>query len=164
MTTGPTASSSSFGVNELKMHYGAPFHKWHQWRDPAPHQVDRFDEMKWGVFGLLDRSNLLDLLRNFIVFETEDGKTVKKVARYQQFRAANKLVARALQLGKPRGWRRGIVWHTQGSGKSLTILFVARKLWSLVDEAHRTQYGELAIGMRKLLPQASMFSFTGTPL
>ena len=91
------------------MHYGVPgvpFHKWHQWRDPAPHPVDQFDEMKCGVFGLLDRANLLDLLRHFIVFETEDGKTVKKVARYQQFRGANKLVARALQLGKPTAWRR----------------------------------------------------------
>jgi type I restriction enzyme R subunit len=68
------------------------------------------------------------------VFETEDGKTVKKVARYQQFRAANKLVSRARQLEKPRGWRRGIVWHTQGSGKSLTILFAARKLWSLLNQ------------------------------
>jgi type I restriction enzyme R subunit len=125
------------GVNELKMFYavpGVPFHKWHQWRDPAPHQIDQFDEMKCGVFGLLDRGNLLDLLRNFIVFETEDGKTVKKVARYQQFRAANKLVARALKLKRPRAWRRGIVWHTQGSGKSLTILFAARKLWNLLNQ------------------------------
>lgn len=83
------------------------------------------------MFGLLGRGNLLGLLRNFIVFETEDGKTVKKVARYQQFRAANELVSRALQLGKPCGWRWGIVWHTQGSGNSLTILVAARKLWSL---------------------------------
>lgn len=197
--------------------------------------------MKCGVHGLLDRGNLLEIIRNFIVFETEEGKTVKKVARYQQFRAANKLVARAVQLGAARSMRRGIVWHTQGSGKSLTILFTARKLWSLlnqptiiivvdrnqlqdqmvkqfvqtntetcrvaeskddllnllregdgyrgiiltimhkfdwrdaveinrpdvimlVDEAHRTQYGDLAIGMRKLLPNASMFGFTGTPL
>jgi len=125
------------GINELKMFYGVPgvpFHKWQQWRDPAPHSIPEFEEMKCGVYGLLDRRNLLDLIQNFIVFQTEEGKTVKKIARYQQFRAANKLVERAIKLGADRSWRRGIVWHTQGSGKSLTMLFAARKLWNLLGQ------------------------------
>ena len=85
--------------------------------------------MKRSVFGFLDRGNLLDLLRNFIVFEVEEGQPVKKVARYQQFDAANEIVRRALDLDREQEWRRGLIWHTQGSGKSLTILFAAKKLW-----------------------------------
>ena len=85
--------------------------------------------MKRSVFGLLDRGNLLDLLRNFIVFDVEEGHPVKKVARYQQFAAANEIVRRALDLDREQEWRRGLIWHTQGSGKSLTILFAAKKLW-----------------------------------
>ena len=89
--------------------------------------------MKCTVYGLFDRRNLLDIIQNFIVFETEQGKLVKKLARYQQFRAANKLVERALGLEAPSNERRGIVWHTQGSGKSLTMIFAARKMWNHKD-------------------------------
>jgi type I restriction enzyme R subunit len=235
------------GVNELRMKYGVPgtqLQYWQQWRDPYPHTyIPSFDEMKCTIYGLFDHGNLLDIIQNFIVFETEHGRIVKKIARYQQFRAVNKIVARALELGKPSSQRRGIVWHTQGSGKSLTMLFAARKLWNdpsleqptiiivvdreqlqdqmvgelfktnsenvavamsirdlrrligegdgyrgiivtivnkfdgmqvelskrpniimLVDEAHRTQYGDLGIFMRSAIPNASLFGLTGTPL
>jgi type I site-specific restriction-modification system R (restriction) subunit len=113
--------------------------KRHTVRTPSePHSIDkglplyerRLMECQSSVYGLFDRGNLLDIIRNFIVFETEQGKLVKKVARYQQFRAANKLVERALSLTDPSNARRGIVWHTQGSGKSLTMIFAARKLWN----------------------------------
>jgi type I restriction enzyme, R subunit len=120
-------------VNELVFRYGIPgtkFHTWHEWRDPSPHNyIPENDPMKRSVFGTLDRGNLLDLIRNFIVFEIEEGKPVKKIARYQQFAAANEIVRRALELERVQEWRRGLVWHTQGSGKSLTILFTAKKLW-----------------------------------
>jgi type I restriction enzyme, R subunit len=119
-------------VNELCFRYGVPgtkFHTWHEWRDPAPHAIPLTDRMKCSCYGLLDRANLLDLLRNFVVFEIEQGQPVKKVARYQQFSAANEIVRRALELDREQEWRRGLIWHTQGSGKSLTILFAAKKLW-----------------------------------
>ena len=51
------------------------------------------------------------------------------MTRYQQFAAANEIVRRALDLDREQEWRRGLIWHTQGSGKSLTILFAAKKLW-----------------------------------
>ena len=86
--------------------------------------------MKCTLYGLLDRGNLLDIIANFIVFDVEDGKRVKKIARYHQFRATNKIVDRALGVDQPSAERRGIVWHTQGSGKSLTMIFAARKLWN----------------------------------
>lgn len=124
-------------VNELVFRYGVPgtkFHTWHEWRDPSPHtHIPEHDRMRRAVYGLLDRGNLIDILRNFIVFEIEEGRPVKKVARYQQFAAANEIVRRSLDLDREQEWRRGLVWHTQGSGKSLTILFAAKKLWHHPD-------------------------------
>ena len=231
-------------VNEITLRYGVPgvkFHYWQTWRSPNPHNhVEPENELKSGIHGLCDRGNLLDILRNFVVLDSEQGQRIKKVARWQQFGAANELVKRALDIDKPRGWRRGLVWHTQGSGKSLTMLFAARKMWFtpelqmptiliivdrdqledqisgqffstntencyvttsredllaklrdgyrgiivtimqkfqpgdfqvnrrnvivLVDEAHRTQYGDLGMAMRYVLKEASLFGFTGTPI
>jgi type I restriction enzyme R subunit len=232
------------GVNEISLRYGVPgvkFHHWQTWRSQTPHtHVDGEDELKSGIYGLCDRANLLDMLRNFVVFDTEQGTRTKKLARWQQFGAANEIVRRALELDKSRGWRRGLVWHTQGSGKSLTMLYAARKMWFhsglqqptiliivdrdqledqisgqffrtntencyvttsrddllatlrdgyrgiivtimqkfqpgdfqvdrrnvivLVDEAHRTQEGDLGTAMRYVLKDASLFGFTGTPI
>jgi type I restriction enzyme R subunit len=79
--------------------------------------------------GLLAPENLLDIVRNFVVFERDlgTGKVIKKVPRYQQFGAVNKAVARAAKGGEPVD-RGGVVWATQGSGKSLTMLWLALKL------------------------------------
>lgn len=189
------------------------------------------------VFSLLHPENYLDLIQNFIVFETRENITVKKIARYQQFRAVNKIVDRVLE-GEMNS---GLIWHTQGSGKSLTMLFTAWKLRKqqalnnptilvvvdridlddqisgtfeavkmpnttragsisalrkkleqdtreviittifkfqdirkvlverenvilLIDEAHRTQEGDNAAMMRRALPKAFFFGFTGTPI
>lgn len=76
--------------------------------------------------------HVLDYLRHFTVFETRKGKVIKKVARYQQFEAVNDMVDRTLaHVGVPATTaqdRTGLVWHTQGSGKSLTMVFAAYKL------------------------------------
>ena len=75
--------------------------------------------------------HVLDFLQHFVVFETKKGKTTKKIARYQQFEAVNEIVDRTLGLiGKPATAqdRTGLIWHTQGSGKSLTMVFAAYKL------------------------------------
>jgi type I restriction enzyme, R subunit len=63
------------------------------------------------------------MLQNFVVYETEGGRTIKKVCRYQQFLAVNKAVKRILS-----GKDTGVVWATQGSGKSLTMLCLSIKL------------------------------------
>lgn len=195
------------------------------------------ERMKYGVIGLLQPERILDILRYFIVFEREDGKIVKKVARYQQLRAANKIVERVALTNE----RQGVIWHTQGSGKSLTMLFTAYKLRKtkclhdptiylvvdrkdlndqlggtfdncvfpnartitnigdlksiieshpagvfittvhkfkdlgdvsddrnnvivLIDEAHRTEYGDYQMELRAVLPNAQRFAFTGTPV
>jgi type I restriction enzyme R subunit len=204
------------------------------------------------LFGLLDPHNILDILRNFVVFENDAsvGRKIRKLCRYQQYTAVNKAIDRARKARKPTE-RGGVVWHTQGSGKSLTMLWLALKLrrdqlhenptlvivtdrvdldeqiretfqacnfpnperaesvrdlqrllsgpggitilttvhkfqdsargkgsaravyptlseakniFILADEAHRTQYGNLAANMRKALPNAAFFGFTGTPI
>ena len=86
--------------------------------------------------GMLRPVHLLDLIRNFTVFQQVDGKTRKVVARYQQFRAIQKATLR-LQEGRTRSQgaerdeRGGIIWHTQGSGKSLSMVFLVRKMRTL---------------------------------
>lgn len=101
------------------------------WRDPHPRADDFANELHKGLWCLLDPARLLDLLAHFIVFERDGdtGQTIKKICRYQQFRAVNKMVERVIE-GKHR---RGLIWHTQGSGKSLTMVFAALKL-----KHHRT--------------------------
>ncbi len=88
------------------------------------------------VAGMLRPTHLLDVVRNFSTFQQVDGKTRKIVARYQQFRAVHKAVDR-LQTGRTknqgaeRDERGGIIWHTQGSGKSLSMVFLVRKMRTL---------------------------------
>lgn len=77
--------------------------------------------------GLFSQANFLDLIRNFTLFEAVEGRLVKKVARYQQYRAVNKVIHR-LKTGTTRKDRSGVVWHTQGSGKSLTMVMLAVKM------------------------------------
>lgn len=85
------------------------------------------------IQGMLGKENLLRILRTCTVFmDTDAGRRIKVVARYQQFRAACKIIER-LQRGLTPMERSGVVWHTQGSGKSLTMVFVARMLRAFGD-------------------------------
>lgn len=79
------------------------------------------DQLLWALF---EPGRFLQLMTHFVLFETRDGKTVKKLPRYQQWRAVRKAIAR-LTAPQPIG---GVVWHTQGSGKSLTMALLARML------------------------------------
>ncbi len=215
-----------------------------EWGDPWPRKETDFpDALSKGLWSLLEPSRLLDLIAHFIVFEKTDNGTIKKVCRYQQFRAVNKIVGRVVEAKH----RRGLIWHTQGSGKSLTMVFAALKLkthltvtspeltnpnimvltdrldlhgqisgtftacglpnpvavesirdlrdliskgtdgltvlstifkfqgsdqpipnsanWIvMVDECHRTQEKDLGAYLRKTMPEARFFGFTGTPI
>jgi type I restriction enzyme, R subunit len=77
--------------------------------------------------GLFDKSRFLAFLRSFIVFEEEkSGQVTKKIAGYHQFHAVGKAVETTVAASRPGGDHRcGVVWHTQGSGKSLTMAFYA---------------------------------------
>jgi type I restriction enzyme R subunit len=85
------------------------------------------------IAGMLNKANLLQILRTSTVFmDTEGGPRIKVVCRYQQFRAAGKICDR-LRKGKTPAEKSGVVWHTQGSGKSLTMVFVARMIRASKD-------------------------------
>lgn len=106
---------------------GAPAKFYAPWPDPWPRTRDEFsDDLNKDLWCLLEPSRLLDLLAHFIVFETDPdtGRRIKKVCRYQQIRAVNKAVNRVAEGTK----KKGLIWHTQGSGKSLTMVFLALKL------------------------------------
>ncbi|MFZ2634180.1 MAG: type I restriction endonuclease subunit R [Desulfosalsimonadaceae bacterium] len=209
---------------------------WHFDVDRLPNG-EVLERMKLGIIGLLQPARVLDMLQNFLVFERTEGKIIKKVARYQQLRAANKIADRVINSDL----QQGVIWHTQGSGKSLTMLFTAYKLRQakalkdptvyivvdrkdlreqiggtfddcvfpnarpinnigdlkyvvanapagvfittiqkfremgdrkdvrenviiLIDEAHRTEYGDFQMELRAVLPNAKRFAFTGTPI
>jgi len=91
----------------------------------APDTANRLEVVARGLF---DKARFLDLIRHFIVFQ-EDGDLRKVIAGYHQFHGARKAVATTLGAADPSGdGRGGVVWHTQGSGKSLTMVFFAGKL------------------------------------
>lgn len=81
------------------------------------------------IKGIFERQRFLDYVLNFVTFE-DDGKTIaKKVAAYHQYWAVNKAVDCTVEASQPEGDRRiGVVWHTQGSGKSLSMAFYAGKI------------------------------------
>ncbi|WP_324663921.1 type I restriction endonuclease subunit R [Haloarcula sediminis] len=239
--------------------YGTPWDQYKPWRDAYPVD-DEYLEDLFGldgyvpdqyrmIYALFEPERLLDQLRHFTVFEEDTDGIKKMVARYQQYRATH----RALEAIRERERREapgGVIWHTQGSGKSLTMLFLGLKLrrqkdnptlllvtdrqaldtqihstfeqcgfpnpvqaddkdelrdalkqnagqtittliqkfqlsedespedypdgfpelsrdddiYVMVDEAHRTQYKQLANNMRTALPNAFYVGFTGTPI
>jgi type I restriction enzyme, R subunit len=128
--------------------------QFYRWADPFPRSVNDLEhgnsspnDQQRLVAGMLDRDNLLDIIRTFTLFSTNDkGEIIKVVGRYQQFRAV-KLAVRRLLDGKTPRERSGIIWHTQGSGKSLTMMFMVREMyrhpalskWKVVFITDRTQ-------------------------
>jgi len=113
---------------------GARERHYHEWKDPYPYTIPDIRKILGRepskqdilLLGMFTREHLLDIIQNFIIFEPEQGKLVKKITRYIQYRAVNKAIERIFkEKGKDRG---GVVWHTQGSGKSLEMVFLGIKL------------------------------------
>jgi len=217
------------------------FHEWKRLAEDEPGVVDMETLLK----GVCDKANFIDLVENFILFDDSTGETKKILARNHQFLGVNRAVA-AVRDRTNRNGKLGVFWHTQGAGKSYSMVLFTRKvhrrlggnftflvltdrddldmqiyktfagcgvvdndrdpcraaggehlgrllalqkthIFSLIhkfnrdvepdqpyserddiivitDEAHRTQYGTLALNMRNALPNASYIGFTGTPL
>ncbi|MBN1655090.1 MAG: type I restriction endonuclease subunit R [Deltaproteobacteria bacterium] len=92
----------------------------------APSSIVQLEVLIRGVF---ERRRFLDLIRYFIVYESDSDLVIKKMAGYHQFHAVGRAVEATLAASRPRGNRRvGVVWHTQGSGKSLTMAFYAGRI------------------------------------
>jgi type I restriction enzyme R subunit len=132
----------------------------YRWTDPYPltlndlaHGQSSPNDQQRLVAGMLAPQNLLDIIQVFTVFKVNDkGIKIKVVGRYQQFRAVKLSIDRLL-TGKNSKERGGIIWHTQGSGKSLTMMFMVRQMklipklmpWKIVFVTDRTQLqGQLA--------------------
>lgn len=229
----------SVATEGKEFRYGSirlPVDLWGPWRNGEGKQS--LTEVEKAACSMLSPAMVLDMLESFTAFATLKGKQrIKLIARYQQVDGVNKILARVI-AGQPK---KGLIWHFQGSGKSLLMLFAARKLRLhpalknptvlivvdridldsqisgtfyaadmanlvrtesrkeltevlasdarkvvittihkfgeadgvlndrdniivLVDEAHRTQEGDLGRRMRDALPNAFLFGLTGTPI
>jgi type I restriction enzyme R subunit len=217
------------------------FHEWKRLAEDEPGVVDMETLLK----GVCEKKNFMDLFENFILFDDPLGEPKKILARNHQFLGVNRAIE-AVKDRKNRQGKLGVFWHTQGAGKSYSMVMFTRKvhrklggnytflvltdrddldtqiyktfarcgvvdndrdpcraasgdhlsrllaehksyIFSLIqkfnqnvepkqpysprddvivvtDEAHRTQYGTLALNMRNALPNASYIGFTGTPL
>jgi type I restriction enzyme R subunit len=234
------ANGSDARIGSLSGRFGH-FHEWKRLEEDLPGAVDMETLLK----GVCDKRNFLDLFENYILFDDSAGKLVKIVAKNHQFLGVNKAV-QAVRERRERDGKLGVFWHTQGAGKSYSMVFFTRKvhrklggnftflvltdrgdldtqiyktfagtgvvdndrdpcrassgehlkallaehkayvfaliqkfnqkvdprepysprddLIVITDEAHRTQYGTLALNLRNALPNASCIGFTGTPL
>jgi type I restriction enzyme, R subunit len=126
----------------------------YRWTDPYPMGLEELpsqgtspNDQQRLVAGMFTKENLLSLIRTFTLFSTNDkGDTIKIVGRYQQFKAVKKSIKRLME-GQNAKERSGIIWHTQGSGKSLTMMFMVREMrhhlklqgWKIVFITDRTQ-------------------------
>lgn len=116
-----------------------------EWKDPYPYTLSDINpersvtSQQVLVQGMLAKGNILDLLHTFTIFkEDSKGGVIKVVARYQQFRAVKKIVKK-IKEGKTPEERGGIIWHTQGSGKSLTMMFTVREMY------HNPEFGNFKV-------------------
>ncbi len=110
---------------------------YYPWYDPYPYGLDQIPtslqtsphNQNRLIYGMLSKENLLSIIRSFTVFSTNsEGQTIKLVTRWQQFRAVAEVMDRLLNKPTPRE-RSGIIWHTQGSGKSLTMMYLVRAMY-----------------------------------
>ena len=119
---------------------GGPFEHFAPWKriegpGLAPRDVPELTVLIRGVFA---PARFLDLVRNFIVFSDDRGGLAKRVAKYQQFHAVNQALAAVIAAQARGDGRGGVVWHSQGSGKSLEILFFAAKALRAPELANPT--------------------------
>jgi len=132
----------SFGTEGKDFRYGSvgmPVDMWGPWRDEdatedSPAQIG-LQAVKTAVEGVLAPAPILDFLRFFTVFATDRKyRKIKIIARFQQFQATNLIVERVL-LGRIK---QGLIWHFQGSGKSLLMVFTALKLRAMAGLTNPT--------------------------
>ena len=131
----------------------SPVEYYLEWKDPYPTDAKELgspaNAQQLLIQGLLNPATFLDIIQNFTIYETDSGRTIKKIARYQQFRAVQKTIER-LRASGDRKSKGGVIWHTQGSGKSLTMVFLTQKIrrdpllrdYKLVFLTDRTQLDE----------------------
>src|SRR3990170_7631663 len=106
--------------------------KTHMWQEEGKDSIDSTIEM-------LSKGTLLDILRNFLFFRIERGEATKVITRYMQYRAAKKIVNRVIKNLKGEDDKnKGLVWHWQGSGKTLTMIFASNELYYMKELGNPT--------------------------
>jgi type I restriction enzyme, R subunit len=115
---------------------GANVNHYARWSEAYPLTEGQIEKVSGGrkvreqevlIAGMLSKSHLLDLLKNYVIYETYGNKKIKKLAKHQQYRVVTKAVER-LNLEEDIADQGGVIWHTQGSGKSLSMLWLATRL------------------------------------
>lgn len=122
-------------INKYKAYVGtisSNYDYYLEWKDPYPVQKEDLIDIENNgqnimLQGMLEKSNLLKIMQFFILFENEGNKKIKKITRYQQFRACLKTIKK-IKEGKTPIEKGGVIWHTQGSGKSLTMVMLSRMI------------------------------------
>ena len=111
----------------------ADFDFYLNWKDIFPEEyaeginIDPAERQEILIKGMFNHEILIDIFRNFTLFMHKDDGFIKVICRYQQYRAVGKML-RKLESGTDWKSRSGVIWHTQGSGKSLTMVFLVRKM------------------------------------
>lgn len=116
------ASQSRIGSSTASWEH---FTEWKKINDEGEEGIVSLETM---IRGICDRHRLLDLVENFALFEEAKGGLIKKVAKNHQFLGVNRVIEAVHQLGTNKG-RLGVFWHTQGSGKSVSMVFFAQKIF-----------------------------------
>jgi len=111
--------------------------KTYEWKVGAIHELPLQNSID-STIEMFSGDTLLDLIRNFLFFKVEFGNATKVITRYMQYRAANKIVSRVIEnLRRDRSQNglkdKGLIWHWQGSGKTLTMIFAANKLYYMKE-------------------------------
>ena len=123
----------NFATEGKRFRYGsinAPVTLWGPWYADIPHEEGDFTKVQNSVKSITRKEVILDLFRYFTLFSTDKhNRKIKVVCRYQQYEGANLIVNR-VKTGYPK---KGLIWHFQGSGKSLLMVFAAQKLRMMKD-------------------------------
>ncbi|KAB7517094.1 type I restriction endonuclease subunit R [Halosegnis rubeus] len=113
---------------------GAPTEFYEPWND-APDEFADENEMRQAIRALCNPGSILDLLKHFVFYERRAGGDAKIIPRYMQYYAVNRILDRV----RTADHKRGLIWHTQGSGKSFTMLYAAENLLSRPNVARNPQ-------------------------
>ena len=111
----------------------APQNRYMEWKSKSgEYSTDKVIPYNTFFEGIFPKERLLDILRNFVCFDHKEGKARKVMGAYHQYFAVNKALARAHEAYERRDGKGGVFWHTQGSGKSLSMVFFVHKLMMTV--------------------------------
>ena len=141
--------------NGVETMVGSTFSTWEhffEWKRINDEGEKGVVSLETAIRGIAERMRLLDIVENFTVFEEVQGGTIKKIAKNHQYLGVNKAIAELQRIkNRPAGeaGRLGVFWHTQGSGKSLSMVFFTQKIhrtitgnWTFVIVTDRNELDE----------------------